>query len=71
MAKETMPDPAQSQEHIPPNQPPRESVPTAPTVVTTTPLVPEEIKEKPPVVGQVYINQLLLTLFPERRYSGS
>ena len=25
-------------------------------------------KEKPPVVGQVYINQLLLTLFPERRY---
>ncbi|QUS62226.1 hypothetical protein IQE94_09455 [Synechocystis sp. PCC 7339] len=71
MAKETMPDPAQPQEHIPPNQPPRESVPTAPTVVTTTPLVPEEIKEKPPVVGQVYINQLLLTLFPERRYSGS
>ncbi|MBE9203693.1 hypothetical protein IQ218_09940 [Synechocystis salina LEGE 06099] len=62
MAKETTPDPT---------QPPRESAPAAPNVVATTPLVPEEIKEKPPVVGQVYINQLLLTLFPERRYSGS
>ncbi|MBE9176411.1 hypothetical protein IQ225_15780 [Synechocystis salina LEGE 06155] len=69
MARETMPAPAQTQ--IPSNPPPRESAPTAPTVVTATPLVPEEIKEKPPVVGQVYINQLLLTLFPERRYSGS
>ncbi|BFM40368.1 hypothetical protein [Synechocystis sp. LKSZ1] len=29
-------------------------------------LKPERSPEKPPVVGQVYINQLLVTLFPER-----
>lgn len=43
-------------------------------VTKTEPLEPEGgeiIKEKPPVVGQVYINQLLLTLFPERRYFNS
>jgi carbon dioxide concentrating mechanism protein CcmN len=71
MARETMPSPAKAAEQIPSNQSPGESPPTAPTVVTTAPLVPEKVQEKPPVVGQVYINQLLLTLFPERRYSSS
>ena len=43
-------------------------------VTKMEPLASEEleiVKEKPPVVGQVYINQLLLTLFPERRYFNS
>lgn len=71
MARETMPSPAKAAGQIPSNQSPEESTPTAPTVVTTAPLVPEEVQEKPPVVGQVYINQLLLTLFPERRYFSS
>jgi carbon dioxide concentrating mechanism protein CcmN len=71
MARETMPSPAEAPEHISSNQAPGESTPTAPTIVAPTSLVPEEVQEKPPVVGQVYINQLLLTLFPERKYFSS
>ncbi len=44
-----------------------EVAPEAPnhTVTSTTPNQPEQIKT--PVVGQVYINQLLVTLFPDRQ----
>ncbi|QHV01654.1 hypothetical protein [Synechocystis sp. CACIAM 05] len=71
IARKSRPSTAEAAEQISSNRSPGESTPTAPTVVTTVPLVSEEVQEKPPVVGQVYINQLLLTLFPERRYSSS
>lgn len=48
--------------------------PAIPEVILTRP-EDTEISQKPgekvPVVGQVYINQLLLTLFPERKYFQS
>ncbi len=47
-----------------------ENPPTAPAVAVTTPSVETESNaesKQSPVVGQVYINQLLVTLFPERR----
>ncbi|AGF50461.1 ccmN [Synechocystis sp. PCC 6803] len=71
IARQSRPSTAEAAEQISSNRSPGESTPTAPTVVTTAPLVSEEVQEKPPVVGQVYINQLLLTLFPERRYFSS
>lgn len=44
------------------------SSPTAPEVISTVPesSAPTETTEKTPVVGQVYINQLLMTLFPHQ-----
>jgi carbon dioxide concentrating mechanism protein CcmN len=39
--------------------------PTPPLSESEAPPPPPP-NEKPPVVGQVYINQLLVTLFPER-----
>jgi carbon dioxide concentrating mechanism protein CcmN len=42
-------------------EPQTEVIPTAPDLSTTP-----ETKEKTPVVGQVYINQLLMTLFPHQ-----
>ncbi|AIE75334.1 MULTISPECIES: hypothetical protein [unclassified Synechocystis] len=62
--------PAQTEKQPPPGQNTEKLVSTSPVVMDTAPLV-EEIQEKPPVVGQVYINQLLLTLFPERKYFSS
>jgi carbon dioxide concentrating mechanism protein CcmN len=53
------------------------SAPEPPSIPDVMPTKPEitEIADSPrlksPVVGQVYINQLLLTLFPERKYFQS
>lgn len=38
-----------------------------PTPMTETTVSPETKSEKEPVVGQVYINQLLVTLFPHKK----
>ncbi|MEY2983588.1 MAG: Carboxysome protein CcmN, partial [Cyanobacteriota bacterium] len=63
----------------PPSHPPSTTVTSAQTVTPSdeAEVLPQEPKTaetsgpagpKTPVVGQVYISQLLLTLFPERRY---
>ena len=49
-------------------------LPSVPEVIPTKPEITETVDSlapKAPVVGQVYINQLLLTLFPDRKYFQS
>jgi carbon dioxide concentrating mechanism protein CcmN len=47
---------------------PEPELPSEPAIATEfVAAVDTALKEKQPVVGQVYINQLLITLFPERQ----
>ncbi|WP_198159631.1 hypothetical protein [Picosynechococcus sp. PCC 7003] len=70
--------PTSSDPHRPNVQPPPEDVPPQTEAPNTEvmPTVPEsnlpaESGEKTPVVGQVYINQLLMTLFPHQNSLNS
>jgi len=59
----------QESEVVPPPKPESvpEIIPTKPEIAETS----ENSSPKAPVVGQVYISQLLLTLFPDRKYFQS